>query len=120
MPIFQFLNPTGQVVDKWYASASLAPDVGKSITIDGARCSRIISLGSQIGARTKEMCRGYPKISKTLPQYADGAEYVQDNGRDQGCPIIQSATHEAEMCKRHGFTREYHHTDEQLPIGLDA
>ena len=48
----------------------------------------------------------YPKVSKALPQWCAGAEHT-----DHGEPIIESDTHERELCRMHGFTREYHHSD---------
>lgn len=68
------------------------------------------SVGSpQISGRVKSMTHGYPYVSKTLPQFGERAEHT-----DMGECIVQSASHERELCKAHGFTREYHHTD---PIG---
>lgn len=50
----------------------------------------------------------YPKISNSLQQWCAGADHVQDkSSRHYGKPIIRSRRHQDELCRQHGYTRDY-------------
>ena len=81
-----------------------APAIGSTITRNGKKYRRAMSLPEN---GTAYDSGSYPKLSKTMRQRSAGAEYVTTPGRHYGCPIIESRRHENEMCRRHGYTRDY-------------
>ena len=100
---------------------SRAPRLGHRIKRNGKQFVRVLSTtgicNSLPGSCGDYDASDYPRISKAMPQFAAGADYVTDDGRHFGCPIIRSKSHEREMLKRHGFTREYSHQDtEQMDV----
>jgi len=108
--LYEFKNSSGEVVARHYP-AGKAPDIGRVITVNGESLTRVYSVG--VTSLLDYDHDGYPKISKALPQFAPGADHVGDPGKDYGCAVIKSRRHQDEMCRRHGFTREYHHNDPQ-------
>lgn len=109
MALYEFRAADGEVISRSYPMAE-APELGKTVTVGGKRFKRVMS-APQISAAVAEMAHGFPKISKTLQQFSEGAEYVKTPGKDFGCPIIRDMTHQREMCKRHGYTRDYDASD---------
>lgn len=113
MALYEFQSSDGQII-LIERPMRHAPKLGAVVTVNGKQYKRIISTSANNGG---SMLIGacdasaYPKISSTLPQFAAGAEFVTKPGKDFGKPIITSRRHQDELCKRHGFTREYHHTD---------
>lgn len=63
----------------------------------------------QLAGQLAHRCRGYPYVSNTLPQWAEGCDHTSE-----GKAIVQSRRHESSVCSQHGFTREYSDSD---PIG---
>ena len=112
MPVYQFISADGQVEERYYASHRKAPSVGRKITIGGRKFTRIISGG--LSTALAYDFNSYPKVSSSLPNWCDGADHVKD-GREAGKPIIVSRKHEDDLCRRHGFTRNYHHDDSPSP-----
>jgi len=107
--IYEFQDEqSGEVIEIDFPMRD-CPDIGDKVRRGGKTYVRIFTTNVQVGVP----CDGssYPKVSKTLPQFATGADYVKDPGSDYGCPIIESRTQQDELCRRHGYTREYHHTD---------
>lgn len=107
--VYEFQDQeTGEIIGLNFPMID-CPEIGSTVQQNGRGYTRIFSFGMEVGVP----CDGnsYPKVSKTLPQFAPGADFVQDPGRDYGCPIIESRAQQDELCKRHGYTRDYHHTD---------
>jgi hypothetical protein len=107
--MYEFMASDGDVIEASYPM-SKAPDIGTPVKRNGKVFRRVISQCVSDGSAYD--INSYPKISSTLPQFGDGAEHIGDKGsKHWGKCIIESQSHERDLCKRHGFTREYHHDD---------
>lgn len=109
LPLYEFQSAEDPTVfaERFY-HASEAPDLGSVVMIDKTPFVRIVSVPQISGfvAYTGQ----YPKVSSTLPKFCDGADHVK-TGREKGKPIIRNVTHERELCRMYGFTREYSEND---------
>jgi len=106
--IYEFQANDGEIIEI-SRSMSKAPDVGTPVTRNGKVYKRVISRG--VGSGIAYDFDSYPKISKSLPQFAEGADFVRDSGSNYGCPIIESRRQENDLCKRYQFTRDYDSRD---------
>lgn len=111
--IYTFRNAKGGVVERELTRDELmdlpTDPAGKSfIRVDGVKHTRVNCV---VGASAPvTMVRAgfnqYPVVSHSLPQWCDGADHVT-SGPHAGKPIITSERHKAELCRRHGYTREH-------------
>lgn len=119
--MYSFKNNQGEYVERDLSVdelMDLPSENGKSyIVIDGQRYYRSMSGGAVgLGEGYMEYDHGaYPRVSAAMPRFAEGAEHVKTPGKDHGKVIIESARHAKELCRRHGYTRDYSHTDKQAP-----
>ena len=98
MPNYEFLNPKGEVVTRFY-SADRAPEIGSVINIDGEPCTRIISTPRT--SMENSFRHGYPRVSYTLPRGIEDAPCMPD-----GKPVITSKKHQDELCKKYKYTND--------------
>ena len=104
---YEFQADDGERIDRHYP-VSKAPKLGAKIVSGGKVYRRIISTNQSVGVAYD--FGSYPKVSSTLPQFCDGAEHVE-SGNQRGKAIIESRQHENNLCRQHGFTRDYDHKD---------
>lgn len=107
--IYEFQAADGTIIERDMPMAN-APAFGVELVVDGKAYRRIMSspVNRQITAQYDG--NAYPKVSNALPQWAPGAEHTPD-----GKCILRNANHQADMCKQHGFVRDYHHNDNPPP-----
>lgn len=120
--MYSFKNSNNEYIERDLSVdelMNLPEQNGKSyIVVDGVRYFRSMS-GGAVGYGDGYMEYDhdqYPRLSSAMPRFSEGAEHVK-GGKDHGKVIIESAQHAKEMCKRHGYTREYSHTDPQKERG---
>lgn len=102
MPMYEFQLVGGvEKVERFFPMAE-APAFGTRITVDGKSYIRIASV-AQIDADVKNRVHGYPYVSHTLPRNTDLAGCKHDH---RGRPIIESRTHEKEVCAQTGRIRD--------------
>lgn len=111
--IYTFRNAGGKVIERDLTRDEVmdlpSDPAGRSfVTVDGARFFRIncVLENKSPEVMLKAGFNQYPVVSHTLPQWCDGAEHVKE-GPHAGKPIIVSERHKAELCRRHGYTRNY-------------
>lgn len=109
--LYQFQADDGEVIERNY-SMKEAPELGQAIEVDGKVFRRILSMPASAGLGEYDG-NDYPRVSHAMPRFLEGAEHVTEPGKNYGKVIIESAQQARELCRRHGFTREYHHTDPQ-------
>lgn len=107
MAIYEYIADDGQVIER-VCSMARAPEIGHVIVQGGKRFRRMVSGG--VGNATAYDSDKYPKVSTALPEWCDGADHVKE-GRQAGKPIITSQQHEKELCRMHGFTRDFDPND---------
>lgn len=104
MPLYEFISEVSGEKKEQYFNACDAPDIGSILFIDGEPCIRVISMVDS--SRKNSTTSKYPVASRALPKYCEGAEHVKSGVR-KGQPIITSEMHKKELCRRHGYTRDY-------------
>lgn len=77
----------------------------KRLSRGGWKGSKVLG-APQISAKGLYICNSFPKISKTLTRWSEGAQYVK-SGPDKGRVIIQNMNHERDLCTRHGFANKF-------------
>lgn len=115
MALYQFKSDDGELIEREFTPEALMdlPLIGGSLVLreGGKQYRRVKPTIGGIVARLDYDHSEYPKVSKALPQFAAGADFVKESGRNYGCPIITSRRHQDELCRRHGFTRDYSASD---------
>lgn len=118
LPTDQKQSHEFEAADGTVISRSLTPDELMDLPLDAARKALYLTDGGKKYFRRKPTIGGsgviampydhnqYPKVSTTLPKWCEGAEHITA-GRQRGKPIVESARHERELCKRYGYTRDY-------------
>lgn len=104
--IYQYQADDGEILEI-HRSMHQAPAIGSTIRRSGKTFVRIISACHNGTAYDSE---SYPKLSSSLPVWCEGANHVS-TGIQAGKPIITSRRHEDDLCRRHGFTRDYDSRD---------
>jgi hypothetical protein len=96
---YEFQAMDGEVIERSFPMIN-APRIGAKVTRGGKEFFRVIS--RKVGNATAYDHDQYPKVSTTLPQWCDGAEHT-----DRGRAIIRSRRHQDELCRQHGYIRDY-------------
>jgi len=102
MAVYVFQSDDGETVERVFPMRS-APELGYAISVQGKMFRRILTPPTNGSAYDRDK---FPKLSSALPQFCEGAEHVQ-SGVHVGKPIITSRRHQDELCRMHGYTREY-------------
>lgn len=77
-----------------------APKIGDWIIRNGVEMQRIASFQLDEGGIARKTHQ-YPYVSQTLPRNLEGCDSTKS-----GKPIIRSQTHEREIARQHGYTKE--------------
>jgi predicted heme/steroid binding protein len=111
--VYSFKNQHGDYIERDLSVdelMDLPEENGKSyIVVDGVKYHRSMS-GGAVGFGDGYMQydhADYPRVSHAMPRFLEGAEHVKDSGKNHGKVIIESARQAKELCRRHGFTRDY-------------
>ena len=89
MPLYEFINPDGAIVEKFYVSTA-CPDIGQWVIIDGVKCQRIISTSIQ----AEPPFRPYitRQVQKNYPGYeCDDQGRVRVRSRQEEQKLAQEA-----------------------------
>lgn len=100
--IYEFQIVGGTEVIEESFSIKDCPELGTLIHRNGHTYRRIMS-APQIDADVKNICRGYPYISSSMPR--NGAVPGCEHDK-KGRPIIRSRLHEKEVCAMGGLVRD--------------
>jgi hypothetical protein len=105
MPIYQFQNDAGSIIERFYR-AEKAPPLGTRIRHNKRWYTRIISTGVTTADARMRSHDQYPYLSSRHSPHTPGAEAVRDPRTGKTKLLIESAKHEREFMARNGLVRE--------------